>query len=1054
MVGRAHRLGLPERWFPMTTSTSQDMTWFLKAPQGEMVYGPYSTVDLQQLLQLGRLNPQFLVSQDQSQWYYLEQVLKSSASTQPTHRKEGEAAAASSEPVTRREETAPSGQFGHYALVQELGRGGSGVVYKALDTRVQRLCALKILLSGGQDQREILRFLREIRVTAQLDHPNIVRVFDMGDAPQPFFTMEYIQGKTLSQLLREGLLTLGQKLKLFVTICAAIEYAHRQRVIHRDIKPSNILVDKQGIPKITDFGLARKLDRTHGQITLSNEILGTPQYMAPEQAAGKETDQRTDIYSLGSLLYELLTGRPPFEGETVLQIFSQLSNCEPVSPRTLNPDIARDMELICLRCLQKLPKRRYLTVGLLRRDVERFLENRPISLRPPGIVERAVGWGRRHKIATAIGIANVFALVASIVALVFFAMLQRQMVTAAYLQGCDYFYPKIVTKDAATKIMTKEASTPDFIQAQLAFTSSIDRNRIRDRLSPGLREFNDYWLRGCSYFISQDYPKANADLEQTYAIVKRQLPQSFFEQTQLLLLLSLCAAEQGKIEEAKAWWDKAQKAWAGLSTGFSTDWRHCYQNMAVRNHSPLPIYFRMPLPDEECTMYRARCHLVLPFLPQEMLERVQRLLVISQERFVTMQIFTCLPPEVVAEVYPVLLRQPQEFQKKLFTLLLSPDWGQEACQFLKEKVPDFGRRFQEMYFSSRGRNPETERRRLNQEYRYNVLQEQIYKIYYLLFERAEPWIDYARRDAATRFSELKELLFYTVPSGTGKSGTWICDMASPYWVYLPWERQESYARLYQDVYAKQLGMAKFKTFSCRQAEFEMALIPPGQSLMGTAYAEAGRENPQHFLVLTRPFWLSKTEVTQKQWCQVRGISDLYAGTRPDALAHIAQGNNMPVVFFNLEQDFPDFFEKLPGPSRLPDETHWEYACRAGFSSAWILQIGEEKAKDYLWFEKNAWLPGEMRIRPVAQKLPSAWGLYDMHGNAGEWCRNPLFPYTAERLVDTDLSTVRPTNPEKNSLMVRGGHIESALTQCRAADRIEFPARRHVFISFRFMQECH
>lgn len=272
--------------------------------------------------------------------------------------------------------------FNHYIIEKKLGAGGMGAVYKVRDHHLQRSVALKVILgSGALNEKQIQRFLKEARATASLKHPNIVKVYEIGSQPQNYFTMELIQGRSLSALLRSKNLT-PQKAAVIMKKCSeAIHYAHRQGIIHRDIKPSNIMMERNQEPKIMDFGLAKDVSNDK-QISTTGDVLGTLCYMSPEQANGKETDARSDIYSLGATLYEVLCKRPPFQGESSMKLLCQIFTEEPIELRLLNPDIPKDLEAICLKCLHKKPEKRYQTAKQLADDLQNFLQNRPVSAQP------------------------------------------------------------------------------------------------------------------------------------------------------------------------------------------------------------------------------------------------------------------------------------------------------------------------------------------------------------------------------------------------------------------------------------------------------------------------------------------------------------------------------------------------------------------------------------------------------------------------------------------------------------------------------------------------
>ena len=292
-----------------------------------------------------------------------------------------------------------------YAILGELGRGGMGVVYRARQVSLNRPVALKMIRAGEYaGPAECARFRREAELVARLQHPHIVQVYEVGDhAGQPFCALELVEGGSLDRKLGGTPQPAEEAAGLAETLARAVHAAHQRGIVHRDLKPANVLLTADGTPKVTDFGLAKRLAVEAGASaggcrTQSGAILGTPSYMAPEQAGGpaEAVSPATDVYALGAILYELLTGRPPFLGATPLDTLLLVRAQEPVPPRRLQPKVPRDLETICLKCLQKEPHRRYATAEALADDLRRFRQGEPIQARPAGLPERVVKWARRQ----------------------------------------------------------------------------------------------------------------------------------------------------------------------------------------------------------------------------------------------------------------------------------------------------------------------------------------------------------------------------------------------------------------------------------------------------------------------------------------------------------------------------------------------------------------------------------------------------------------------------------------------------------------------------------
>jgi len=309
-------------------------------------------------------------------------------------------------------------QFGDYVLEKEIAHGGMGVVYRARQLKLDRTVAIKLLLLGRYSSGDsIKRFQREAQSIGALRHPGIVTVHEVGEYEgQHYIAMEYVDGPTLHGLLRAGPLTARRAAEITRDVARAVHYAHQRGVLHRDIKPSNVLLDSSGLARITDFGLAKKLDGST-DLTMTAQMVGTPNYLSPEQAAGRrgEVSPASDVYSMGALLYELVTGRPPFLADSLQETLLRIRDTEPVSPRALNPALDRDIETICLKCLEKDPRRRYASADALAEDLERCLRGEPIQARPCPPAMRLWKWTCRKPLVAVLTAISILAIVAFVV---------------------------------------------------------------------------------------------------------------------------------------------------------------------------------------------------------------------------------------------------------------------------------------------------------------------------------------------------------------------------------------------------------------------------------------------------------------------------------------------------------------------------------------------------------------------------------------------------------------------------------------------------------------
>ncbi|MCI0542103.1 MAG: protein kinase [Verrucomicrobiales bacterium] len=311
-------------------------------------------------------------------------------------------------------------QFGDYELLEEISRGGMGVVYRARQLSLDRLVAVKMILFGAQASAEqVRRFRTEASAAGCLQHPNIVAVHEVGlHENQHFLVMDYVDGPSLARLVQDRPLSAARAANYVKAIAEAVQYAHERGILHRDLKPSNVLIDSEDRPRVVDFGLAKRftsdpqLSTQDSQLTLSGQVLGSPSYMPPEQAgAGRgKVGRYSDVYSLGAILYHLLTGRPPFQAETVPQTLRLVTDAEPLSPRMLNPGVPQDLETICLKCLEKEPSRRYQAAQEIVEELGRFLNDELILARPVNPTEKAWRWCRRKPVIASLAAGLVLAI--------------------------------------------------------------------------------------------------------------------------------------------------------------------------------------------------------------------------------------------------------------------------------------------------------------------------------------------------------------------------------------------------------------------------------------------------------------------------------------------------------------------------------------------------------------------------------------------------------------------------------------------------------------------
>jgi tetratricopeptide (TPR) repeat protein len=359
---------------------------------------------------------------------------------------------------------APLQSVGHFELIEKLGSGAFGTVWKARDTKLDRTVAVKIPRHGSMSADEQQKFFREASAAAQLRHPNIVSVHEVGrDGDTVYIVSDFIRGSTLSDWLTGQKLTSREAAELCAKIADALHHAHEQGVVHRDLKPANIMIDASGQPHLMDFGLARR-EVGEATVTLDGVLMGTPAYMSPEQAAFKShtADRRSDVYSLGVILFELLTGERPFRGN-IEMIIQQVIQDEPTSPRKLNSNVPKDLETITLKCLEKDPSRRYQSANEFSEEIRRHLSGNPIKARPVGRPERAVRWIQRNKtVSAAMAIAIVALAVGTVVSTLFAIDSRRQAATALAAATQEK-----KAKETAIARETETAAVLDFVENKI-----------------------------------------------------------------------------------------------------------------------------------------------------------------------------------------------------------------------------------------------------------------------------------------------------------------------------------------------------------------------------------------------------------------------------------------------------------------------------------------------------------------------------------------------------------------------------------------------------------
>jgi tetratricopeptide (TPR) repeat protein len=455
-----------------------------------------------------------------------------------------------------------------YEIVAELGRGGMGVVYQARHLALKRTVALKMILAGAYaGVAERVRFTAEVEAVARLQHPNIVQIHEVGEVDgRPYCALEFLDGGSLAQRLDGKPLAAKEAARLVKALAQAVQLAHSRNIVHRDLKPANILLAADGTPKVTDFGLARRLDSQSGQ-TQSGAILGTPAYMAPEQASGQAhtAGPAADLYALGAILYQCLTGRRPFESATALETLEHVRTRAPAAPRSLNPRVPRDLETICLRCLRKEPEQRYSSARDLADDLGRFLRGEPVLARPTGWWVKGVMWVKRRPALAAL-LATV--IIGPSIGLVLLERARRQTEAEGRKARVEAAKAEAINRFLTEDLLFQASPSENARAKQVTVEELLDRAAARiDQAFPNQPEVEaairivigkTYWNLG-KYGEAEPYLQRALDLRREHLGLEH--PHTLLAMTELASLLD----HRGKYPEAERLNRQALEIWERVS---------------------------------------------------------------------------------------------------------------------------------------------------------------------------------------------------------------------------------------------------------------------------------------------------------------------------------------------------------------------------------------------------------------------------------------------------------------------------------------------------------
>jgi serine/threonine protein kinase/formylglycine-generating enzyme required for sulfatase activity len=973
-----------------------------------------------------------------------------------------------------------------YKILGELGRGGMGVVYKAVQLNLKRVVALKCILSGGHaGSDELARFRTEAEAVACLQHPNIVQIYEVGEHEgRPYFSLEFCPGGSLADRLQGTPWPPPEAARLVEKLARAMHAAHQQGIVHRDLKPANVLLAAPagaaepsaapglGEPKVTDFGLAKKVDEVSQ--TQSGTVMGTPSYMAPEQARGKnrEVGPHTDVYALGSVLYELLTGRPPFRAPTALDTILQVINHDPVPPRRLQPRCPRDLETVCLKCLQKDPRKRYPSALDLAEDLQRFLAGEPIRARPTPAWERVLKWARRRPATAALIGAFLLAVLALLAGSWVYnnrlsadraAALVRSLGSAdtaqvprliddlgPYRRWADPLLRRLAddeTADPAVRLRASLALVPvdpgqvDYLRRRLLDCSVREFPLVRDGLRPYSEELSaDLWAA-----LRDSRRPARARFLAGLALADYEPDSDGWEKGGTLVFLT------GQLLEA----ERDDQA----------DLRRNLRPLAGRLLGPLEALFHDP-----------RARTTVRLAAADALADFDRA---DPARLA--QLASAATPEQYDVLRSALLATPNREAARATLLALAreqPAPGMEAGERVALGRRRAGAAITLMHLG--------ERQAACDVFRVGPDPEALTQfVHGLRDHRLGPGALLESLDRATdpqvRFGLLLALgEFRPEELPSGDRGALLARLRDWYradprssihgacgWLLRSWGLGAEAARVDRTPLAYDpSGRRKWFVERVGEDTFTFVVFRPGEFRMGSPPSEPYRHpnERQHRVRLTRPFAVCDRELSTGQYARFLRAT----GSPPPEGDEPVPRADFPMVRVTWPEaalycrwlsgqagldEGRQCYELGPGGSaadvrvqegpfypertgfRLPTEAEWEYACRAGTVTAY--GFGNDRGL-LVYYGRHL----ETGPAPGGQLRPNLRGLFDMHGNVWEWCHDHYWPLLPD--------AVDPVGPaEGKNRVLRGGGWDRSAWHCRSAYRHSpTPDYRGSYMGFR------